>query len=154
MILIACTADKTKLWLSLSAKQQQNPCSGHPCTCIPGFEFDYDWPAKYMPLSICQSKMKGNSKHFSLSLLGASQKKDICAVCRRYLPRLNYVSNLCDKILLCNCNKIIKKAMALVGKTSTLHMPHFFVPFFAIYYHFCMTITMTCPLYERTQIHF
>ena len=73
-----------------------------------------------MPLSICQSKMKGNSKHFSLSLLGAGQKKDICAVCRRYLPRLNYVSNLCYKILLCNCNEIVKKAMALVGKTSTL----------------------------------
>jgi len=86
-------------------------------------------------------KMKGNLKHFSLSLLGAGQNKDTGAVRRRYLPRLNYLSNLGYKILLCDCNEIVKKAMALVGKTTTLRMPHFFVPFFAIYYDFCMTIT-------------
>ena len=76
--------------------------------------------------------MKGNSKHFSLSLLGAGQNEDIGAVCRHYLLRLNYVSNLGYKILLCDCNEIVKKAMALVGKTTTLCLPHFFVLFFAI----------------------
>ena len=52
---LACAADVTKLWLSPSVKQRQNPFSGPPpvyqdlSTC-------HDWPVKKQ-LSICQSRV-------------------------------------------------------------------------------------------------
>ena len=38
-VILACCTDETKLWLSQSAKQRRNPCSGAP-TCVPGFEYE------------------------------------------------------------------------------------------------------------------
>lgn len=35
---LAWARDETKLWLSPSVKQRQNPCSG-PLACVPGFEY-------------------------------------------------------------------------------------------------------------------
>jgi len=35
---LAWAIDETKLWLSPSVKQRQNPCSG-PLACVPGFEY-------------------------------------------------------------------------------------------------------------------
>ena len=35
---LAWATDETKLFLSPSVKQRQNPCSG-PLACVPGFEY-------------------------------------------------------------------------------------------------------------------
>ena len=76
---VACTTDETKLWLSPSAKQHQNSCSGFP-PVYQDFSTRHDWPVKKaitdLPIS-----MKGNLKHTSgnlLSPLGA-QNKDLKA---------------------------------------------------------------------------
>ena len=74
---LACAMDDTKLWLSPSAKQRRNPCSGPPPE-YQDLSTRHDWPVKKAivkkPIS-----MKGNSKHtsgHSLSPLG-TQNKDI-----------------------------------------------------------------------------
>ena len=60
--LYSLRADEIKLWLTPSAKQRRNPCSGPPAV-YPDLSTRHDWPVK-----------KGNS----LSPLGV-QNKDLCA---------------------------------------------------------------------------
>ena len=54
---IACTADKTELLLSLSAKRFQNPRPGPPAVYRDS-SMHHDWPVKKKPLLICQSVWK------------------------------------------------------------------------------------------------
>ena len=53
---LACATDETKLWLSPSAKQRQNPCSG-PHPVHQDLSTRHDWPVR-KPLSVCQSVWK------------------------------------------------------------------------------------------------
>ena len=85
---VPCATDETKLWLSLSAKQRGNPCSGPPpvyqdlSTC-------HDWPLEKAIVSFPIS-MKGNSKRISsnsLSPLGA-QNKEIGAALQTLLTEV------------------------------------------------------------------
>ena len=84
---VACTTDETKLWLSLFAKQRQNPCSGsHLCTRI--LIARHDWPVKKcLPV-----KMKGNSKRTSGNSLCPldmkAQNKDLGTACQTLLTRV------------------------------------------------------------------
>ena len=77
-ILLACTADETKLWLSQYAKQCRNPCFGLP-PVYQDLSMRYNWPVKNV-LVLLPVNMKGNSKctsgNNSLSPL-ESQNKDI-----------------------------------------------------------------------------
>ena len=76
-IAVACTTEETKLCLSLSAKQHQNPCSGAPpvyqdlITC-------HDWPVKKDIVDF-PVRMKGNLKRTSSNLLSplGDQNKDL-----------------------------------------------------------------------------
>ena len=45
-------ADKIKLWLTPSAKQRQNPCSGLPAV-YPDLSTGYDWPVKKGLCFVC-----------------------------------------------------------------------------------------------------
>ena len=89
---IACTADKTELLLSLSAKQFQNPRPGPPAVYRDS-SMHHDWPVKKTIVDLPIS-MKENSKCISstsLSLLGA-QNKDVGTACS---------SRLLTKVKLC-----------------------------------------------------
>ena len=92
--MVACTTDKTEIWLSPSAKQCWNPCSGSPPVHLTIWVHTMIGLLK-KPLSICQSGWKGNWNTLLV----------ICWVCRRprtrilvllsrhYQPRLNYFCN-------------------------------------------------------------
>ena len=74
---VACATEETKLWLSPSAKQHQNPCSGAPpvyqdlITC-------HDWPVKKDIVNL-PIRMEGNLKRTSSNLLSplGAQNKDL-----------------------------------------------------------------------------
>ena len=80
---VACTTEKTKLWLSLSAKQHQNPYSGAPSvyqdliTC-------HDWPVK-KDIADLPIRMKVNLKRTSGNLLSplGSRTRISALLCRR-----------------------------------------------------------------------
>ena len=79
---VACDTDETRFWLSPSAKQRRNPCSGLSAG-YQNLSMRHDWPVKkaFVDLPI---KIKGNSKRIygnSLSPLAARTR--ISALLRR-----------------------------------------------------------------------
>ena len=85
---VARATDETKLWLSLSAKQGRNPCSGPPLV-YQDLSTCHDWPVEKAIVSIPVS-MKGNWKRTSsnsLSPLGV-QNKEIGAALRTLLAEV------------------------------------------------------------------
>ena len=88
---VSLRADEIKLWLTLSAKQRRNPCSGLPalyrlCTHI--------WVRATIGQFVCLSRspvrLKINSKRTSgnsMSPLGV-QNKDLCAASQTLLIRV------------------------------------------------------------------
>ena len=63
ILLLACTTDKTKLWLSLSEKQHQDPCPGSP----PMYQdLCNDWPviAKFVVSRCAFCKLQRNFGFF------------------------------------------------------------------------------------------
>ena len=72
---IACATGETNIWLSPSAKQRRNPCSGSP-PVYQDLSTRHDWPVKKDMLDL-PIRMKGNSKRIfgdSLSPLEAQNK--------------------------------------------------------------------------------
>ena len=72
---LACSTDETKLWLSPSAKQRQNPCSGFPPVCQ-DLSTRHDWLVENAIVDL-PIRLRGNSKLTfgnSLSLQGARSK--------------------------------------------------------------------------------
>ena len=82
---LACIADETKLWLSPSAKQRRNPCSGPP-PVFQDLKTRHDWPVKKAIVDL-RIRLKGNSKHTSGNSLSPSgaQNKDISAASKTLL---------------------------------------------------------------------
>lgn len=75
---LACTTDKSKLWLGLSVKQCQNPCSC-PSPVYQDLITCHDWPVNKEVIVHLPLRMEGNSKHTSsnsVNLLGA-QNRDL-----------------------------------------------------------------------------
>ena len=68
---VARDSDETKLWLSPSAKQRRNPCSGPP-TVYQDLSTHHDWPVKIgiVDLPIRSKDPSGNS----LSPLGPTTR--------------------------------------------------------------------------------
>ena len=48
-------ADEIKLWLTPSAKQRRNPCSGFPAV-FPDLSTHYDWPVKKGLCVVCRDR--------------------------------------------------------------------------------------------------
>ena len=85
---VACVTEETELWLSLSAKQRRNPCSGLPAV-YQDLRMRHDWPVQ-KPFVDLPIKIKGNFKRTfgnSLSTLRA-QNKDIGAASQMLLTRI------------------------------------------------------------------
>ena len=57
---LTCATDETKLWLSPSVKQHQNPCSG-PLPVYQDLSMHHDWPFNKGIVDL-QIRIKGNSK--------------------------------------------------------------------------------------------
>ena len=51
-------ADEIKLWLTPSAKQRRNPCSGLPAVC-PDLSTRHDWPVKKGLCFVCRDRQSG-----------------------------------------------------------------------------------------------
>ena len=51
-------ADEIKLWLTLSAKQRRNPCSGLPAV-FPDLSTRHDWPVKKGLYFVCRDRQSG-----------------------------------------------------------------------------------------------
>ena len=66
--MLACTTDKTKLWLGPSAKQRWNPCSGPP-PVYQDLSKRHDWPVKKATVHL-PIRMKGSSRCTSVNSLG------------------------------------------------------------------------------------
>ena len=64
---IACATGETNIWLSPSAKQRRNPCSGSP-PVYQDLSTRHEWPVKRDMLDL-PIRMKGNSKRISGNLL-------------------------------------------------------------------------------------
>ena len=71
-------ADEIKLWLTPSAKQRRNPCSGLPAV-YPDLSTRHYWPVKKGLCFVC--RLKGNSKRSSGNSLRplVVQNKHLCA---------------------------------------------------------------------------
>ena len=85
---IPCATDETELWISLSAKQRRNPCSGPPLV-YQDLSTCHDWPVEKAFVSFSIS-MKRNSKRTSsnsLSPLG-DQNKEIGAALQTLLAEV------------------------------------------------------------------
>ena len=55
---VSLRADEIKLWLTLSAKQRQNPCSGLPAV-YPDLSTRHDWPVKKGLCFVCHDRQSG-----------------------------------------------------------------------------------------------
>ena len=55
---ISLRADEIKLWLTLSAKQRRNPCSGLPAV-YPDLSTRHDWPVKKGLCFACRDRQSG-----------------------------------------------------------------------------------------------
>ena len=87
-LLVACSTDDTKLWLTPSANQRRNPCSGSP-PVYQDLSTRHDWSVKN-PIVDLPIRLKGNTKRtsgFLLSPLGA-QNKDIGAASQTLLAEV------------------------------------------------------------------
>ena len=51
-------ADEIKLWLTPSAKQRRNPCSGLPAV-YPDLSTRHDWPVKKGLWFVCRDRQSG-----------------------------------------------------------------------------------------------
>ena len=51
-------ADEIKLWLTPSAKQRRNPCSGLPAV-YPDLSTRHDWPVKKGLCFVCHDRQSG-----------------------------------------------------------------------------------------------
>ena len=51
-------ADEIKLWLTPSAKQRRNPCSGLPAV-YPDLSTRHDWPVKKGLCFVCRDRQSG-----------------------------------------------------------------------------------------------
>ena len=51
-------ADEIKLWLTPSAKQRRNPCSGLPAV-YPDLSTRHDWPVKKDLWFVCRDRQSG-----------------------------------------------------------------------------------------------
>ena len=51
-------ADEIKLWLTPSAKQRRNPCSGLPAV-YPDLSTHHDWPVKKGLCFVCRDRQSG-----------------------------------------------------------------------------------------------
>ena len=51
-------ADEIKLWLTPSAKQRRNPCSGLPAV-YPDLSTRHDWPVKKGLCFVCRDRHSG-----------------------------------------------------------------------------------------------
>ena len=55
---VSLRADEIKLWLTPSAKQRQNPCSGLPAV-YPDLSTCHDWPVKKGLCFVCRDRQSG-----------------------------------------------------------------------------------------------
>ena len=84
----ACATDETKLWLSPSAKQRRNPCSGSP-PVYQDLSTRHDWPDIKAIVDL-PMRLKRNSKRTSGNSLNPlrAQNKDIGAVSQTLLTEV------------------------------------------------------------------
>ena len=93
---VACATDKTKLRLSPSTKQHQNPCCRVPPVYL-DLSSHHDWSVEKV-IDDLPIRLKGNAKRTSvnlLSLLGA-ENKDLSAASQTLLTRVK----LCLRLML------------------------------------------------------
>ena len=85
---VPCATDETKLWLSPSAKQRRNHCSGSP-PVYQDLSTRHDWPIR-KPLPICLSGWKEIRNPFPVFrwIRWVPKTRMWALVRRRYLPRL------------------------------------------------------------------
>ena len=85
---IACTTDKTQLWLSPSAKWCRNLCSG-PSNVHQDLSTCHDWLVKKAIVDL-PIRMTGNSKCTSTNLLSLSgaYNKDVSSALQMLLTRV------------------------------------------------------------------
>ena len=72
---IACATDDSKLWLSPSAKQRWNPCSGSPPVCQ-DLNTYHDWPVKKSRCLFAnqiERKFETSFRYFVESVVGPEQ---------------------------------------------------------------------------------
>ena len=55
---LSLRVDEIKLWLTLSAKQRRNPCSGLPAV-YPDLSTRHDWPVKKNLCFVCRDRQSG-----------------------------------------------------------------------------------------------
>ena len=55
---VSLRADEIKLWLTPSAKQRRNPCSGLPAV-YPDLSTRHDWPVKKGLCFVCRDRQSG-----------------------------------------------------------------------------------------------
>ena len=67
MCMVASTTDETEIWLSLSAKQCWNPCSGSP-PVYQDLSMHHDWLVKKAIVDL-PIRLKGKLEHTSGNLL-------------------------------------------------------------------------------------
>ena len=54
-LILSLRADEIKLWLTSSAKQRRNPCSGLPAV-YPDLSTRHDWPVKKVLCFVCRDR--------------------------------------------------------------------------------------------------
>ena len=86
---VPCATDETKLWLSPSAKQRQNPCCG-PSPGYQDLSMCHDWPVKKAIVDLPIRRMKRNSKHTSSNSLSPLRtlNKDLRAASQMLLTKV------------------------------------------------------------------
>ena len=85
--MVACTTDKTEIWLSPSAKQCWNPCSGSPPVHL---STHHDWLVKKAIVDL-PIRLKGNLN--ALLVCRRPRTRILVLLSRHYQPRLNYFCN-------------------------------------------------------------
>ena len=85
-------ADEIKLWLTPSAKQRRNPCSGLPAV-YPDLSTRHDWPVKKGLCFVCRDRQSGwrgirNALPVIRWVRWGVQNKDLCAASQTVLIRV------------------------------------------------------------------
>ena len=58
LLMCSLRAEEIKLWLTPSAKQRRNPCSGLPAV-YPDLSTRHDWPVKKGLCFVCRDRQSG-----------------------------------------------------------------------------------------------
>ena len=85
---ISRRADEIKLWLTPSAKQHRNPCSGLPAV-YPDLSTRHDWPVKKGLCFVCRDRQSGwrgiqNALPVIRWVRWGSRTRIFALLCRRY----------------------------------------------------------------------